>query len=68
MLYSMTGYGEASFEFRGFTFKIELTSLNSRFLDVIFSMSDLPEKYQINVKKILEKYFRRGRITVRVKY
>ena len=68
MLYSMTGYGEASFEFRGFTFKIELTSLNSRYLDVIFSMSDLPEKYQINVKKILEKYFRRGRITVRVKY
>jgi len=68
MLYSMTGYGEASFEFKGFTFKIELTSLNSRFLDVIFSMPDLPEKYQINVKKLLEKYFRRGRITVRVKY
>ncbi|HHF58085.1 MAG TPA: hypothetical protein ENL41_01520, partial [candidate division WOR-3 bacterium] len=56
MLYSMTGYGEASFKFREFTFTIELTSLNSRFLDVIFSMSDLPEKYQINVKKILEKY------------
>jgi len=68
MLYSMTGYGEASFKFREFTFTIELTSLNSRFLDVIFSMSDLPEKYQINVKKILEKYFKRGRITVRVKY
>ena len=58
----MTGYGTALVESKEVTVKVEIKSLNSKFLDL---KTRLPGKYaerEIELQNIIEKYLNRGKI------
>lgn len=70
MLRSMTGYGASVLELPKYTIRIELKSLNSKFLDLKLK---LPQKFaekEIEIQSVIENKLVRGRIDciVQVKY
>ncbi len=62
MIRSMTGYG--SFEKEGF--KVEVRSLNHKFLDVSVRMPSFLMEHEIAVRKMIKDSFERGKIDVAV--
>ncbi len=61
---SMTGYGEA--EEGGF--KVEVKSVNHRFLDVHFRMPPTLNPYEMELKRLVKERFFRGRIDVTISF
>ncbi|RMG69730.1 MAG: YicC family protein [Nitrospirae bacterium] len=61
---SMTGYGEA--EEGGF--KVEVKSVNHRFLDVHFRMPPILNPHEIELKRRIKERFSRGRIDVTISF
>lgn len=66
MLKSMTGYGEAELKSTDFKLHIQIKSLNHRFLDPVFNLSEKFLFLEDKLKNILLKYFSRGRINVHI--
>ncbi len=72
MVYSMTGYANATREFAtmagngGMSVSIELRTVNSRFLDLSFRMPDDVRAYEPALRELLMKQLSRGKVEVRV--
>lgn len=61
---SMTGFAVYQAEFEGVELKIELRSLNSRFLDVNTKIPYEYYPFENDLRAVLKKYFERGRLEV----
>jgi uncharacterized protein (TIGR00255 family) len=62
MIQSMTGFGSAT----NHDFKVEIRSLNHRFIDISIKMPPYMSRYEIPLRNILKEKFRRGRLDVSI--
>ena len=60
----MTGYGKADFEVKGYTFCVEVKSLNHRHLDLFVRSSDRFFPFDSDIKGVVKSRFSRGSFTV----
>lgn len=60
----MTGYGEHRTEYNGMDIAIEMRSVNNRYLDIVTKLPRTFSHLEIDIKKIVQSYFKRGRIEV----
>lgn len=65
---SMTGYGRGSFRGEGFTCTIELKSVNHRYLEVNTKLPDEFIRFDIELKKIIKNYIKRGAIYLNLNF
>jgi uncharacterized protein (TIGR00255 family) len=63
---SMTGYATARGEFRGWTIRISVKSVNHRFLDVKLRIPDSLEAYEIRLRQAVRGLIHRGHVDVSV--
>ena len=66
MISSMTGFGEASKIVNEITVSVDISSLNSRFLDLRFRLPKQIESLEEKINKKVREYCKRGRITVSI--
>lgn len=66
MIKSMTGYGESSMENEKFFLKMEIRTLNSKYLDVSVKISKAFYDKEIEIKNIAGERLTRGKISVDV--
>ena len=66
MIHSMTGYAVASAEIAGGTLNVELRSVNSRYLDVQFRLSDELRVLEAGLREALGARLARGKIECRL--
>jgi len=66
MIYSMTGYGRSQLQRNGFTVRIELRSVNSRFMDLAVKTSRELFNFENELKDLIRSKISRGRITVQI--
>ena len=64
MLLSMTGFGEAHHQEDGFSIKIEVRSINSRYLKVTVRCGDAYSALESEIEKVLRQQVRRGTVAV----
>lgn len=62
----MTGYGAGRTEHNGMTIAIEMRSVNNRYLDIVTKIPRTLSHLEMDIKKIIQAYFKRGRIEVYV--
>lgn len=62
----MTGFGSAEAADNGTTVKVEVSSVNGRFLDLKVKLPRYLNEYENELKKIAQEYIERGRVTVTV--
>lgn len=67
-LQSMTGFGRGEASNENFTLTTEIKSVNHRFRDVRFKMSSLFSPIELDLKKALQKRFKRGSFEVSLNY
>lgn len=65
---SMTGFGKGEKEGEKFTVSVELKTVNNRFKDIRFKMSNLFNSLELPLKKKIESKFSRGSFDVFVNY
>lgn len=68
MMRSMTGFGAASFHTPWGNFNIELRSLNHRFLDISVRMPASLSPLEFEVRNLLKKEIKRGKVDVFIKW
>ena len=61
---SMTGYGNAEFSENGITLRVDIKSLNSRFLDIQLKLHRSLYEYESKINSLVKQYLERGRVTV----
>lgn len=59
---SMTGYGAETFHLEDVTLTVEIRSVNSRYLDFIAKIPRSLYELELEMKKMIQSYFSRGRI------
>ena len=64
MIYSMTGFGRASFMINGSAFAVEIRSLNSKQLDLNVKIPSLLKLKEMDIRSIVGKALLRGKIEV----
>lgn len=64
----MTGFGSGEASNDEYTVSVEIKSVNNRFKDVRFKMSSLFSSIELDLKKALGDYFKRGSFDVYVNY
>jgi uncharacterized protein (TIGR00255 family) len=64
VLYSMTGYGEASFQSDSLTLGVELRAVNNRFLKVTLRAAEPYNLLEPEFEKVIRRTIRRGTIQV----
>jgi len=62
MLYSMTGFGDAQREEEGFSFLVEIRSLNNRFLKISVKLPDLVAFAEPEINQIIREELNRGSV------
>jgi uncharacterized protein (TIGR00255 family) len=65
---SMTGFGKGEKEGEKFTISVELKTVNNRFKDIRFKMSNIFNSLELPLKKKIEGKFARGSFDVYVNY
>lgn len=63
---SMTGFGKSVKEYNGLSLLCELTSLNNKYLEIVFNVPDDIESFRIDMIEILKKYIKRGYIEIKI--
>ena len=63
---SMTGYGRASLVHDDTSIEIEVSSVNKRHLEIIFSVPKEWQRFEYEVVKDIKKLFERGRIRIAI--
>ena len=66
MIYSMTGYGRSEIQRDGFTVRVELRSVNSRFMDLALKTSRELFNYENELKELIKSKISRGRISSQI--
>jgi uncharacterized protein (TIGR00255 family) len=64
MLQSMTGFGKAVVELDDKKVRIEIRSLNSKTLDVVFRVPSIYREKESEIRQIVSSALQRGKITV----
>src|SRR5579872_6419993 len=67
-IYSMTGFAQARVERDGASVRINLRSVNHRFLDLHLRMPDGFEVYESRIRQAVRGRLRRGHVDVNVYY
>ncbi len=67
-LQSMTGFGAGESENDNFSVSVEIKSVNHRFRDIRFRMSNHFNKIELDLRKQLEQRFKRGSFDIYVNY
>jgi uncharacterized protein (TIGR00255 family) len=67
-IYSMTGFGNAESVGENYTLSVEIKTVNNRFKDIRFKMSNLFNSLEIPLRKKIEKKCKRGSFEVYVNY
>lgn len=62
LVMSMTGYGIETFHLDDVTLTVEIRSVNSRYLDFIAKIPRSLYELELDMKKIIQTYFGRGRV------
>ncbi len=62
MMYSMTGYGSANGFFNGKEIKVEVRTLNSKFLDIRLKLPSIYKEYEMPLRKIIQQDVLRGKV------
>ncbi len=62
----MTGFGKAQGTVGSHRIDIEISTLNSRFLDVFFSIPESLEPFEVKLREKIKNRLRRGRVRVRI--
>jgi len=68
MLKSMTGFGRATTEAEGMLWTLEITSVNSRFLEVQARLPRLLTGMEFSARKLINDRLSRGRVTLSVSW
>lgn len=63
---SMTGYGTARHSDKNLTLEIEVKTVNNRFLDVSVRMPRDYSEYEMKLRELATKYFKRGRVDIQI--
>ena len=63
---SMTGYGNAEFSENGITLRVNIKSLNSRFLDIHLKLHRSLYEYESKINSLIKQYLERGRVTISI--
>lgn len=63
MIIGMTGFGTASFSYKGKSFVISIRSVNHKFLDYAMNLPDELCGAEAKIKKELSRFLNRGRVT-----
>jgi len=66
MILSMTGYGKAVAAFNGFSFEVELKSVNNRFLEVSAKLPGSLFSKEFEIKELIRSKIKRGKITLSI--
>jgi uncharacterized protein (TIGR00255 family) len=66
MIYSMTGYGRSELQRNGFTVRVELRSVNSRFMDLALKTSRELFNFENELKDLIRSKISRGRISAQI--
>jgi uncharacterized protein (TIGR00255 family) len=66
MIKSMTGYGQGSSESEEFSVRVEVRSVNNRFLDLHLRLPQELSSQEISLKKQIQSALKRGRVDVTV--
>ena len=66
MIQSMTGYGEEKCTIGRYTLNIQITSLNSRYLEINFNAPSLFDPVRLEIEKEIKKAFKRGKIVIKI--
>ena len=64
MIYSMTGYGAAEHESDGVAYRVEIRSLNNRFLKTNLKLPEHLQLFDVELEKILRDRLHRGSVTL----
>jgi len=66
MIYSMTGFGKASFNINNVQYTVELKSLNSKQADVFTRIPSMMKELDISLRKLLTEQLLRGKIELSI--
>lgn len=66
MIYSMTGFGKASFNINNVQYAVELKSLNSKQADVFTRIPSMMKELDISLRKLLIEQLLRGKIELSI--
>ena len=67
-VYSMTGFGKGEAVGDGFTITTEIKTVNNRFKDYKFRMSNLFNSKELELRTLLDEHFKRGSFDISVIY
>lgn len=65
-LYSMTGFGSAEGSLGGQTYRIEIKTLNHRFLDIKLKLPKELQSVELSVRSLIQSRFTRGTLELKV--
>lgn len=68
MLTSMTGFGRGEVQKEGKYFNVELKSVNHRYMDMNIKLPKIFTYLEDNIRKVIKRYIKRGRIEVFINY
>ncbi len=66
MILSMTGYGKSVAAFNGFSFEVELKSVNNRFLEVSAKLPGSLFAKEFEIKELIRSKIKRGKISLSI--
>lgn len=66
MIYSMTGFGKASFMIKDIVYAVEIRSLNSKQLDLNIKIPSFLKEKEMQIRKIAGNKIKRGKIEINV--
>jgi uncharacterized protein (TIGR00255 family) len=64
MIHSMTGFGNATVEFKGKTISVEIKSVNSKFFDLMLKLPSLYREKEMELRTELSRSIERGKAEV----
>ena len=66
MILSMTGYGKSVAAFNGFSFEVELKSVNNRFLEVSAKLPGSLFAKEFEIKELIRSKIKRGKVSLSI--
>lgn len=66
MLLSMTGFGKASASINGYTYEVEMKSINNRYLEFSFKLPAVLQNREFEIREVLRSKMYRGKIYIMV--
>ena len=68
MLYSMTGFGNASLNSEFGEISLDIRSLNSKTLDLNYNLNPIFKNFENDIRKTLAKFLKRGKVDIKIDF